>query len=267
MSISLIKKARTLGIPLFCLPPNTAHILQPLRHQCVWSNEAAVVHNSETPYDLPRVSYVTKEHFPALIKQLWEKAIKPGHLQAGFRAAGLMTFNPQAVKPAQLVPSYAAASPSVVSTGEVTAVLTINKGETPIRAELRGYFREVLRPASGRSKPQRRRRIELCCAGEVLTSDEVVERMERAVARKVAEKAVKKTFSKSKKKEQLAQRSHRRRMLMYIVRNAHRRILMQRLTSGLAVTAVKYGGTPQCAGLPAMLTKEDEWLCDYYLSR
>ena len=83
-------------------------------------------------------------------------------------------------------------------------MLTINKGETPIRAELRGYFREVLRPASGRSKPQRRRRIELCCAGEVLTSDEVVERMERADARKAAEKAakkaVKKTSSKSKNK-------------------------------------------------------------------
>ena len=30
MSISLIKKARTLGIHLFCLPPNTNHILQPL---------------------------------------------------------------------------------------------------------------------------------------------------------------------------------------------------------------------------------------------
>ena len=207
-----------------------------------------MAHNSETPYDLPRVSYVTKEHFPALIKQLWEKAIKPGHLQAGFRAAGLMPFNPQAVKPAQLVPSYAAASPSVMSTGEVTAVLTINNGDTPIHAMLRGYFREELRPASGRSKPQRCRRIELCCAGEVLTSDEVVERMERAVARKVAEKAAKKaakkTFSKSRKKEQLAQQSHRRRrMLMYIVRNAHRHILMQRLTPGLAVTAVKHGGT------------------------
>ena len=154
-----------------------------------------------------------------------------------------MPFNPQAVKPAQLVPSYAAASLSVMSTGEVTAVLTINDGDTPIHAVLRGYFREVLRPARGRSKPQRCRRIELCCAGEVLTSDEVVERMERAVARKVAEKAAKKTFSKSKKKEQLAQRSHRRRMLMYIVRNAHRHILMQRLTPGLAVTAVKHGGT------------------------
>lgn len=29
-SISLIKKALTLGIHLFCLPPNTTHILHPL---------------------------------------------------------------------------------------------------------------------------------------------------------------------------------------------------------------------------------------------
>ena len=158
-----------------------------------------------------------------------------------------MPFNPQAVKPAQLVPSYAAASPSVVSTGEVTAVLTINDGEAPIRAELRGYFWEVLRPARGRSKPQRCCRIELCCAGEMLTSDEVVERMERADARKAAEKAakkaVKKTSSKCRINQWLVQQSHRRRMLMYIVRKAHRHILMQRLTSGLAATAAKHGGT------------------------
>ena len=135
-----------------------------------------------------------------------------------------------------------------MSTGEVTAVLTINDGEAPIRAELRGYFWEVLRPASGRSKPQRCCRIELCCAGEMLTSDEVVERMERADARKAAEKAamkaVKKTSSKCRINQWLVQQSHRRRrMLMYIVRKAHRHILMQRLTSGLAATAAKHGGT------------------------
>ena len=92
-----------------------------------------------------RAPNITKEHFPSLIKQLWEKAVKPEHLQAGFRAVGLMPFNPQAVKPAQLVPSHA-----VVPTGEFTAVLTINNiSETPMRAELHGYFWEVLRPASG----------------------------------------------------------------------------------------------------------------------
>ena len=60
--------------------------------------------------------------FPALIMQLWQTALKTEHLQAGFRAAGLMPFNPEAMKSAQLVPSHVAstASPSVVTIGEVS---------------------------------------------------------------------------------------------------------------------------------------------------
>ena len=72
-----------------------------------------------------------------------------------------MPFNP-AVKPPQLAPSTA-----VMATGEVSAVLTINAGKMPIHAELRGYFWEVLKPTSGQ-RSTRQRRIELCCAGEVL---------------------------------------------------------------------------------------------------
>ena len=105
MSISLIKKAHTQGIHLFCLPPNTTHILQPLDISVFSPMKQQWRTISKHHKISTRASNVTKEHFPALIKQLWEKSIKPGPLQAGLRAAGLMPFHPQAVKPAQLVPS------------------------------------------------------------------------------------------------------------------------------------------------------------------
>ena len=66
---------------------------------------------------------------------------------------------------------------SVVATGGIRAVLTIRASETPIRTELRCYFREALNPKS-EQQSTRCHRIELsCAAGEILTSYEAVERI------------------------------------------------------------------------------------------
>ena len=107
------------------------------------------------------------------------------------------------MKLAQLAPSHSTAIPSVLPTSEFTAILTINS-ETQLQAELRGYFREVLKP-SGQNETQRCRRIELCCTGEVLTSDEVLERIEQADVQKDVEKAAKKTekWTKSSKSNKI----------------------------------------------------------------
>ena len=185
MSISLIKKACTLGIHLFCLPPNTTHVLQPLdvgvfgpmkqRWRTILKS-----HKLKT-----KATNITKEVFLSLIKQLWERGITAEHLQGGFRAAGLVPFNLKAVKSSQLAPSLVAERLSAEQTteGEFTATLTLHHCETPIRAELCGYFREVLKPAEGQQKTKRRCRVELSCVGEVLTNDEVVERIERVMQR------------------------------------------------------------------------------------
>ncbi len=144
MSISLIKKARSLGIHLFCLPPNTTHVLQPLdvgvfgpvkqRWRTILKQ-----HKLQT-----RATNITKERFPGLIKQLWGRSITADHLKWGFRATGLVPFNPKAVKPAQLAPSLvpAVSLAPQAHEGVFTAVgtTTVRPGETPIRAEPRGYF-------------------------------------------------------------------------------------------------------------------------------
>lgn len=64
----------------------------------------------------------------------------------------------------------------------------ITNGETPIRAELRRYFREVLKPARSQQEVQSRRRVQLSRTGEVLTSDEMVQRIEQAEVERLQDK-------------------------------------------------------------------------------
>jgi len=166
MSFSLIKKARELGIHLLCLPPNTTHVLQPLDvgvfepvKQC-WRS-ILKTHQLKT-----RARNITKERFPALIKELWEKAITPEHLKAGFQAAGLVPLNASAIKPSQLAPSLTVPAGSPLQERidpEFASVLRMaNVKETPLRTELREYFRQALMPEE-KAPRQRRRRAHLQC--------------------------------------------------------------------------------------------------------
>ena len=75
MSIHLIKKALSLGIHLFCLPPNTTHVLQPLdvgvfgpMKQC-WRTILKRYKIST------RAANISKERFPQLISDLWKKSL------------------------------------------------------------------------------------------------------------------------------------------------------------------------------------------------
>ena len=81
-----------------------------------------------------------------------------------------------------------------------TGTLGIGPLETPVWVELRAYFVNALKPADKKTA-RRRRRVELSDLGEVLTNDEVLERLEQAEAekqKKAAEKQ-KKAADKWKK--------------------------------------------------------------------
>ena len=163
-----------------------------------------------------RGTNVTKDVFPSLLKELWDKSIKPEHLRGGFKLAGLAPFNPDVISRDRLSPSLVTGSgtpPDPPESSRPTTppprsvmfrgVGTVHVGETPIRVELRAYFVKVLQPADKRGA-QRRRRVELNDHGEVLTSDQVLERLEQAEAekaRKVAKKARKAAEKKSGKKD------------------------------------------------------------------
>ena len=273
MSISLIKKARLLEVHLFCLPPNMTHILQPL-DVGVFGPVKARWRSILKQYKLrTRAMNVTKECFPSLIKQLWEQSLNEEHLQGGFRAAGLYPFNPQAVKLSQLAPSLS-------DTPVETVASRSTSSETPIRVELRvelrGYFRELLKP-SDQQKPQKRRRVQLQCTGEVLTSDEVLERLERADADKAeAEKAKAEAKAARKQGKKGRGNAKNKRALSspappHAVDTSDTDTHCHKCT-GLYTDsqAADWIGCDYCdswwhywcAGLKSMVTSDEEWACE-----
>ena len=54
------------------------------------------------------------------------------------------------------------------------------KRQTQIWIEMCGYFREVLKLSDASQRAEKQRHVELSCAGEMLTSDEVLEKIEKA---------------------------------------------------------------------------------------
>ena len=132
--------------------------------------------------------------------------------ERGFKSAGLVPFNPDAISRDRLSPSLVTGSGTPPDRPESSrpttpppcsvmfrGVGTVHVGETLIRAELRAYFIKV----ADKRGAQRRRRVELNDHGEELTSDQVLERLEQAEAekaRKVAEKTWKAAEKKSGKK-------------------------------------------------------------------
>ena len=222
---------------------------------------------------------ITKERFPSLIKQLWERSITAEHLQGGFRAVGLVPFNPNAVKSSQFAPSLQVAegrSTYQAIEGEFTATLTLHHSETLIRTELRGYFREVLKPNDGQQKPKRRPRVELSCTGEVLTSDGVVERIERADA----ERAAKKKSGGKKGKNTQSSMSRRRNTRGESTKTATQKQDADEVScencgqvytdaesdSWIGCDTCETWWHYWCAGLQSMLSEEDEWFCEHCLT-
>ena len=96
---------RSLGIHLFCLPLNTTHLLQPLNIGAFGPVKTAWRMILKQPKVRTRAANVTRYIFPSLIKKLWDTAVKPVHLQGGFRSAGLAPFHPTVVPSDRLAPS------------------------------------------------------------------------------------------------------------------------------------------------------------------
>ena len=226
-----------------------------------------------------RAANITKERFPELIKDLWSRSLTPEHLISGFRAVGLAPFDPSAVKAGQLAPSLHTCTSATGSSGSVqepfegtfTASMTFHTSETPICTELRGYFCEVLKPAPGYQKTQRRRRVELSCTGEVLTSDEVLERLEKAVADREAKKRVKGKTTKRAQTSQSALSSRRGGSTHTTQSATEDKVNCESCGQAYTVDeAESWIGCDNCeswwhywcAGLPHMLSAEDDWMCD-----
>ena len=92
-----VRFAKENGIILFCLPPHTTHECQPLDCSLFGPLKVRwrqVVHDF---YRKNPGQVVSKLNFCSIFRQAWLKAVTPDIVCAGFRKAGVIPYNPDAV--------------------------------------------------------------------------------------------------------------------------------------------------------------------------
>ena len=93
----LIRKAVQNHVILFCLPPHTTHLCQPLDRTCFSSLKSAYYDQcqqfaSENPGEV-----VNRSNFTQIFCRAWTRAMTPANIIAGFRATGVFPLNRYAV--------------------------------------------------------------------------------------------------------------------------------------------------------------------------
>ena len=164
---------------IICLPPHTSHALQSL--------DVAVFKPLKGKwrtillrfYRETRMKSADKGSFPVFLKQLWEKK-SASHLVGGFRGSGLWPFNPNAIRDSKNGQYHVSASSEPQpgpSSQEESAVNTLRK------LLCKTIIETIAPPMSHATKDavansnRKRKRVQ-AKAGEVLTSSEVLKRLE-----------------------------------------------------------------------------------------
>ena len=177
------KMALDNNITLLCLPPHSSHALQPLdvgvfkSVKATWRTLVSE-HYSQTKFKL------TKENFPAVLNKLW-KSLKGDLLVSGFRQSGLHPFNRRAVDGKIL---QAAGTDPIATGGTGQRVLSKRSSDKIMIDSIKGVVTVALDQIIDASAPAtviRRKRVQ-AVTGEVLNAEDVIERLQRDEAEKVA---------------------------------------------------------------------------------
>ena len=97
--LHVCQEARKQEVIIFCLPPHSTHVSQPL-DTCVFKplktewNKAMHILQSKNPG-----AQITKYNFPRLLKEAWENAMLSKNICSGFRNAGIYPINRDKVRP------------------------------------------------------------------------------------------------------------------------------------------------------------------------
>ena len=187
------KAAMENKVHILCLPPHSSHVLQPLDVSVffsvkkVWSKVCIQYFK-----DHPRHS-LSKERFPPCLKIIHQHCVdNPDFAVNGFRKCGFRPFNRDAVNDKILGMRNR-------ETQENTQRQEQRRGEREERQGLqnrmiesiRGYVEANLAPRPNEG-PTPRKRVQAAC-GEILTSPESLERLEREQVEREAKQAQKGT--------------------------------------------------------------------------
>ena len=102
ISVDIVTRARCENVILHCLPPHTAHLLQPLDVSifgAVKKSWARILKEFKIAYC---GATVCKHNFSSLLSQLWQEKMKPEYLVSGFRATGLYPLDRAVIKKERL---------------------------------------------------------------------------------------------------------------------------------------------------------------------
>ena len=92
-----IKRAASDNVIIFCLPPNTTHLMQPLDQVCFsvlkkcW-NEECLKYTQLNPGKV-----VTRTNFSQVFQSAWAKAMTISNITASFKTTGIHLFNRHAI--------------------------------------------------------------------------------------------------------------------------------------------------------------------------
>ena len=96
-------------IILYCFPHHASHIIQPLDISCLWSTKK-LWNNSILELQAKFNQSVTRSNFFPVFDKAWEGAkLNPRNVISGFRKAGLVPWNPDALDYTRIVDEEAAA--------------------------------------------------------------------------------------------------------------------------------------------------------------
>ena len=123
MTLDLIDLARENNIILFCLPPHTTHLLQPLDVSVFKSLKDHFYRSLRAFCFVKRNFVVSKKEFASVVKEPFEKAFSISNVKAGFKKCGIYPFDPNVIDQSKLKPSemYSPINESLNSSNNVDA--------------------------------------------------------------------------------------------------------------------------------------------------
>jgi hypothetical protein len=95
-SVEFHKRCKEKRIITLCMPPHSSHLLQPLDVGCFAPLKKAYGRQAENLIR-NRITHITKLEFLLCFKAAFFDSITESNIQGGFRGAGLVPFNPDAV--------------------------------------------------------------------------------------------------------------------------------------------------------------------------
>ena len=93
----LIRTAAANQIILFCLPPHTTHLFQPLDRSCFSPLKKAYNNECHFYMSCNPGKAVNRFNFTEIFSRAWTKAMTPANIVAGFRSTGIYPLNRYAV--------------------------------------------------------------------------------------------------------------------------------------------------------------------------